>query len=73
MARAFGYTGAYVWNPCQNNEVYTPKVVDCGPCVHCTSNHCSRYAVAFDVTPCLFTALGAPLSQGIQAINVNAT
>jgi hypothetical protein len=70
--RACGYR-PYVWNPCQNNTVYTPKVVTCGPCVHCLStSDCSRKAVVFDVTPCLFTALGAPLSQGIQAINVNA-
>ncbi len=71
VSRACGYR-PYVWNPCRNATVYTPKVVDCGPCIHCTTSDCSRVAVSFDVTPCLFTALGAPLSQGIQAINVNA-
>ena len=60
-------------SPCGNGTVFTPKVVTCGPCVSCVSSSiCSRSAVAFDVTPCLFTAMGNPLSDGIQAINVNA-
>lgn len=62
-----------LYNPCRNKIVYNVYVADCGPCVHCVSPPCDNLdAVTFDLTPCTFTALGAPLSQGIQACSATS-
>jgi hypothetical protein len=59
---------AIVYNPCRNHPGATATITDCGPCVHCVSPPCKGLAaVTFDLTPCTFTALGALLSDGIQA------
>jgi hypothetical protein len=68
------YCGAtvHLHNPCRDTSV-TAYVKDCGPCVHCVAPPCDNYAaVTFDLTPCTFTALGAPLSQGVQACSATA-
>lgn len=57
-------------NPCLGHSA-TATVHDCGPCVHCISNFgCdNRNAVAIDLTPCSFTALGGTLQSGLQTCN----
>ena len=54
-------------NPCLGHSA-TATVHDCGPCVHCISNFgcMNRNAVAIDLTPCSFTALGGTLNSGLQ-------
>lgn len=60
-----------LYNPCRNKATIT-AIRDCGPCVHCVSPPCNNLdAVTFDLTPCAFTALGAPLTQGIQACSAS--
>ena len=62
-----------VQNPCIGTVV-TVRIRDCGPTVHCVSPKCNGYDhVAYDLTPCAFTALGKPLSDGLQGIQVTTT
>jgi hypothetical protein len=60
--------------PCNGTTIY-PTIHDCGPRVHCDPEFgCkNRRHVAFDLTPCAFTALGSDLSDGKVTVNVTVT
>jgi hypothetical protein len=62
-----------IMNPCVGTIV-TVRIRDCGPTVHCVSPKCNGYDhVAYDLTPCAFTALGKSLSDGVQGVQVTTT
>lgn len=47
------------------------RVRECGPTVRCVGPQCNGYnVVAYDLTPCAYTAQGKDLASGVQGIQV---